>query len=352
MDGSMSMSVAASASIPLSARPNGSAIYDSATKLIYLGTYNSTAGASPTSGGIVVIDTTTNMVKTVIPTDLIVGGLAINPNSNKIYAAASTFSGPPKPAVYVIDPTTQTIKSTLSPGAMSQISAAVAVDPDANKVYVLNNDFVAKGGSIVVLDGASDTMTKTIAVANTTFQSSSAAIQPATHKLFAVGQKYNDSANVIANVIDTTADSIKSSMPYAGNFVGVAASTAGSAAIALNGATPRVELLDPCPTTLPQGAILRSITMFRNGVVDTSASIIYCLNGYEWFRNIDNQCGTVYEFKTDQPSPHCSTDDPNSCPGATVTVSASVSGGENTCGYYVSGCDNVPSTRLFKVPCG
>src|SRR5689334_8606413 len=55
------VSVTTVASIPLPARPNGMAIYDPDTGLIYVGMF--VAGSPPTSGGVAVIDTTTNKLK-------------------------------------------------------------------------------------------------------------------------------------------------------------------------------------------------------------------------------------------------------------------------------------------------
>src|SRR5581483_383062 len=103
------------ASVALPARPNGGSVYDPGTKLIFVGLYNS--ASPPTSGGIAVIDTTTNQLKTTITTSLIVGGMAINTVTHKIYATAQTFTGQSMPTVYVVDPATQTVSATFNPGS-------------------------------------------------------------------------------------------------------------------------------------------------------------------------------------------------------------------------------------------
>jgi YVTN family beta-propeller protein len=82
-------------------------------------------------------------------------GVAVPPDSSKVYVTNGNFSAPPPGTVSVIDVATNKVIATIPVGAAP---FGVAVTPDGSKVYVANGDFSALAGTVSVIDTASNTV--------------------------------------------------------------------------------------------------------------------------------------------------------------------------------------------------
>lgn len=151
---SASLALAGPAVVRTIATPSGEGYnlaFNPKTNLLYIG-----------SGYIDVVDVTTNKVVDTIATDFdsryFFGAMAINPVTNKLYATSDC--GSCEAAVYVIDLKTKASKRIDVPKGAHD----VAINTVTNKVYVTSYGGYNLGGYLDVIDGATDTLIKTIDV--------------------------------------------------------------------------------------------------------------------------------------------------------------------------------------------
>lgn len=139
-------------------------------------------GNCNSSGGVTVIDGATNSNTTV--SDPNANGpiaLAVNSATNKIYVA-NLFSG----NVTVIDGASNSTTTVSDPNAAGLASYAVAINPETNKIYVVNNNIYGISnttvGNITVIDGATN---GTITITDPNAMSpTSVAVNSTTNKIY------------------------------------------------------------------------------------------------------------------------------------------------------------------------
>jgi len=117
---------------------------------------------------VAVLDASGNLVNTItLPTRPI--GMAVNATTNKIYVATDecpTCTDPSSNDIVVIDGATNSVLSIISdPQVVAP--AAIALNPTTNTIYVANGQSCSTcpiANTIVVIDGASDSVTGTVTV--------------------------------------------------------------------------------------------------------------------------------------------------------------------------------------------
>lgn len=141
--------------IGLGASPYGLAISPSGATLYvsYQGQNN------PSVEGIAVIDTATDTVASTIPLDSPPAGIALSPDGTTLYVAGGGDGGEYDFADAVIDVATGQVTASILVGP-DDAPFSVAVSPDGSTVY--EDNFNAGGGTVLVIDAATDTVTTTI----------------------------------------------------------------------------------------------------------------------------------------------------------------------------------------------
>lgn len=110
-------------------------------------------------GAIAEIDAATDSVIATIPVKSPAVGLALSPDGMTLYVAGGGDGGADGFANAVIDLATGTITASMVTGP-AEPPSSVAVSADGSKVY--GENFNAGGGSVTVMDAATDTLTTTI----------------------------------------------------------------------------------------------------------------------------------------------------------------------------------------------
>jgi YVTN family beta-propeller protein len=114
-------------------------------------------------------------------------GIAVNPNTNKIYVTNTSCSSPPCASpgtVTVIDGATNAVTATVNVGVSP---VGIAVNPATNKIYVSNycgNDLMCQNqsaGTVTVIDANNSNNTTTI---HTEFNPYGVAVNPVTNKIY------------------------------------------------------------------------------------------------------------------------------------------------------------------------
>jgi hypothetical protein len=131
------------ASISLPGYPLGTAFNPTTKKAYFACAMKS--GTFDQPAGIAVVDDTTNKIVTTISTANVVFALAVNATTGTIYAADINAG------IDVIDGTTDTVTTTIAMTSPQDL----AVDETHNQVYVI------AGSNLLVVDGASNTVTST-----------------------------------------------------------------------------------------------------------------------------------------------------------------------------------------------
>src|SRR3989454_176410 len=180
----------------------GNYLYDvgvnPSTNKIYVANHGGFGGQG---GAVYVIDGATNSVTGTIPVGGGIQGIGVNPNTNKIYVTSNGFSSPSyrfscSSTVSVIDGATNSITSTIPVGTCP---GAVAVNPNTNKIYVIDDN------GLQVIDGATNSVTSTIQVGNGPIGVDA---NPTTNKIYVA----NSNGNTVS-VIDGTTNSVLSTLP-------------------------------------------------------------------------------------------------------------------------------------------
>jgi YVTN family beta-propeller protein len=122
--------------------------------------------ANQGDGTVSVIDGTTNtVIATVRVGGGFIGGIDVNPDTNRIYVGMLVSGETDRSVVSVIDGTTNTVIATVdvSSEVSSDTDVNVAVNPDTNRVYVAQNVLDSRGiGIITVIDGTTNTVIATV----------------------------------------------------------------------------------------------------------------------------------------------------------------------------------------------
>ncbi len=131
------------------------------TNKVYVSNFNST---------VYVVDGATNSVLSTIPILGILQNLAVNSYTNRVYAAVQDFPG----QVVVIDGNSDNALTTVNAGG--NLTSNVAVDISSNLIYTADEQ-----GTVSVIDGATNKLTKTIQVPGAP---AGLAVDQATHRVY------------------------------------------------------------------------------------------------------------------------------------------------------------------------
>ena len=216
--------------------------------------------ANSGDGTVTVINEAQVITKT-IPVGMNPQAIIVNAITNKIYVAAengnliSVFN--PNGQVVVIDGTTDTVKTTI-PGGKNPF--AIALNPVTNRIYVANNSN-GSNSTVSVINGSSDSVIATIDVGNSP---NALAVNPVTNKVYVIDDSGLD-------VIDGLSDTLRTTTPLASsglsaiavnpvtNFIYVTETSSGGAVIAVNGATDTVSGTVPVGNS-PKALAVNSLT--------------------------------------------------------------------------------------------
>src|ERR1019366_9059992 len=166
---------------------------NSVTNKIYVADWCGTDPSCTSGGAVTVIDGATENTLSVH-----VGyypyGVAVNPVTNRIYVAnqyGNDPTGSSPGTVSVIDGASNTVIATVTTGSRPY---SVAVNSVTNQIYVPNNcgndvSCRTKSGTLTVIDGASNTVTATVAVGSGPVQ---AVVNSITNKIYVPNPCGND----------------------------------------------------------------------------------------------------------------------------------------------------------------
>jgi YVTN family beta-propeller protein len=159
----------ATSTIPMGFNPLGGIAVNPVTNKIYVANsayFNEPEGALPGGSSVTIIDGVTNAT-TVVPTGVAPGAIAVNPVTNKVYVANTGEN-----TVTVIDGVTDAT-STVDIGVPPTF---VAVNPVTDKIYVCTSN----GAYVSVIDGSSNAVTKV----NVGFFTGALAVNTITNKIY------------------------------------------------------------------------------------------------------------------------------------------------------------------------
>ncbi len=187
--------------------------------------------------------------------------IIVNPVTNKIYVAASNggiFSAfNANGAVFVIDGTTDTVRTTIQGG---KNPFALALNPVTNRIYVAN-DANGANATVDVINGSTDTIVASIRLGNTP---SALAVNPVTNKIYVANGS-------VLTVIDGASNTIRTTTPLPDNgltaiainpvtnFIYVTDTSGGGVVIAVDGKTDAVSGTVPVGNS-PKALAVNSLT--------------------------------------------------------------------------------------------
>jgi YVTN family beta-propeller protein len=142
---------------------------------------------------------TTPTIVAKLPIEGYIGGIAVNSNTNLIYAANSDAN-----AVIIIDGNTNSIIG--SPISVGKHPHELDINPTTNRLYIINED----DNTISVIDGSTATVTDTIRLDK---KATSIAVNPATNRIY-VSNYYDNIVTVIDGLNDKIIDTISVLSPF------------------------------------------------------------------------------------------------------------------------------------------
>ncbi|MCL5108950.1 MAG: YncE family protein [Chloroflexi bacterium] len=161
------------ATIPFASGPNGLAVNPAANRL-----YVVTTGSE---GVLSVIDTTGNTVVATLPSGSNSAEVAVNPATNRFYVTNTMIGN-----VSVFDGANNTLITTVNLGERPTGSFGVAANPTTNHIWLTT--FSRGTNSLVLFDGASNTVTATLANVGS---GAEVAVNPATNLIYVVDTDKN-----------------------------------------------------------------------------------------------------------------------------------------------------------------
>ena len=215
---------------------------DPVTNMIYV-TYYSTEHFGKFGGGpsdVAIINGTTNTYVGKIALGQYGHGISANPNTNKIYVAASgclgTVPPPPCPYVTVIDGSTNSIVDNIN---ASNHPNFVAVNPNTNTIY--STDLT--GNQLVVIDGKTDSIITQIPVGSGPY---GVDVNPITNKIYV-----DNEAGSTVSVINGTSNQIFATVPVGSGPYNVAINPNTDRIFVTNYYSNTVSVIDGSLSTVP-----------------------------------------------------------------------------------------------------
>ena len=211
------------------------------------------------------------------------GGLAVNETTNTIYVLKSGLFGN-TPSLIVINGATGTISTTIS---VPSISGQIAVNPVTNQIYVSTWGGPDGPYNVVVIDGTTNAVTATISIPR---QLGDIVVDSTRNVIYALN--VTEPGNAEISVIDGTTNAITATIPvgYNDGELELNATTNtlyvpdnhGSQLYVIDGATDTVRTTVPLPevSTVPHTVAVNTATntVYVAGQVN-SAPVVQVLNG-------------------------------------------------------------------------
>ena len=197
------------------------------------------------SNTVSVITTATNTVVGLpIPVSVPAVGVAVAPDSTKVYIATTIRVGRGSGGVSVIDTATNAVIATILIGRFHN---GVLVTPDGSKVYVtedLRGGFGGggRGGTVSVIDTVTNAVITTVPVGFSPF---GVAVTPDGSKVYVA----NSGSNNVA-VIDTVTNAVIAKVPVGLDAAGVAVTPNGSKVYVANEGSNTVSVIDTATNTV------------------------------------------------------------------------------------------------------
>ena len=213
------------ATVTVGSSPSGVAV-NAATSKVYV--------PNNADNTVSVINEATNSVTSTVAVGTGPTGIAVNTLTNRIYVANTTFNNTSTPGtISVIDGTTDSVIATPTAGIFPRL---IAINQETNKIYVSNSNSglpFPQGGSVTVLDGATNNPTQ---IDTSSFGSFpwGIAVNPITTNVYV--SNFN-SRNMM--VIDGASNTVTSTIPILGTPLATNCSNAA------NGSCPQDVLLYP-----------------------------------------------------------------------------------------------------------
>ncbi|HYL65810.1 MAG TPA: fibronectin type III domain-containing protein [Nitrosopumilaceae archaeon] len=160
--------------------------------------------------GIILQNVSAEQVVSTIPLGSYPSHVGINPSTNMIYVGQNGGN-----LLYIINGTTNTLSDTLTIGPSTGYSTVlqIAVNPNTNKIYALTQ--TGSGGILVVIDGSTNSIVTKIPVS--VYNVQGVAVNPNTNKIY-VG----DIVLHVVYVIDGATNNIVTSVPVTNDPVDIA----------------------------------------------------------------------------------------------------------------------------------
>jgi YVTN family beta-propeller protein len=170
-----------------------------------------------------------------------VAGIAVNPNTNRIYVANSIDN-----TVSVIDGATNTVIATIPVGLTPD---GIDVNPNTNQVYIANTGSSVDSGKAAVIDGNTNTVVATIPIA---YNAPGVAVNSTTNRIY-ITTRTNSTFLPYVEVIDGATNTLAADiLPLGNNFnpQGISANSTTNQIYVADTATNSLEVVDGASNTL------------------------------------------------------------------------------------------------------
>lgn len=230
-----------------------------------------------------VIDGATNTVTGTITIPEAHQGIAVDPNTDLIYASAGGGN------VYVIDGSTNAIVHTINTGAGTVGLEQIAVNPVTDTIYVLgvvNN--MGGGYGVFVINGATNTVTTSIPLFG--YAIMAIAVNSATNTIYVSGEDYSPGQTYSVYAINGATNTVIDHLQMVGD--GIAANPVTDRVYISNGQT--ITVLNGTTNTVI-GTISQSGDSFYGLGVNPSNDKVYATDGTQFVYTIDGSTNSVVQ---------------------------------------------------------
>ncbi|MDR4492404.1 MAG: hypothetical protein R2685_16165 [Candidatus Nitrosocosmicus sp.] len=201
-------------------------------------------------------------------------GIAVNPETNKVYVV-----NPSQETLSITNGFTNKIETTITTDLKS---TGIAVNPETNKVYVVNSD----SGSVSVIDGkiphnisSLDKFRKKGIGIETEKEPTNIAVNPETNKVYVVN---SDSGSV--SVIDGKNDKVITNVKVGENPTGIAVNPETNKIYIANSKSDTVSVIDGSSNKVD--ANISGFDFPQGIALDVESNMIYVANGGEDFSDV------------------------------------------------------------------
>jgi DNA-binding beta-propeller fold protein YncE len=232
---------------------------NTATGLLFVGVQPASLKAI-----VVVIDPTTDTIKTSIPVSgAMVRSIAVDPASNTIFATVQD-GGPSSGVVTIIDGATNTVTGTIPTAAANEVAYYLAFNLTTHVLYSFNAIAGGgEGGTVSVIDPSARKTTATVPIPGACGPCGRAGAERLLDVDSVTNKIYAFSADSKLNVIDGTTNKITDTIAYSHAIAqSVAAESGGGLALVTTQSPDAVHEVDPADLPIPAGFTPDYVTYF------------------------------------------------------------------------------------------